>query len=328
MRNPLVKLALLCASLLAGAAAMPATAAGSPNDYPSRPIKMVVPYSAGGNTDAIARLLAQRLSESMGQQVIVDNKPGGNTLIGTEAVARSAGDGYTILLTTLTFAVLPSLYKQLPYDTLKDFSPVTLAVTLPNVLVINKKVPAQTLPELIDYAKQHPGVLNYASTGSGTSPHLSMELLKHMSGIDVVHVPYKGGGPAMTDLLGNQIQAQFIGLPVAIPMIESGKLTAVAVTSEKRSEIAPEIPAIAEFLPGYTMNPWFGILGPKDMPAPVTKRLQEEVARVLQEPEVRKQLQQLGAEPVGSTPDSFAEHIKNEMKLYKGVIDAAGIKLE
>ncbi|MFA5490636.1 MAG: tripartite tricarboxylate transporter substrate binding protein [Candidimonas sp.] len=328
MRNSFIKRALLCASLLSGLTMMPASAANAANDYPSRPITMIVPYSAGGNTDVIARLLAQRLGESMGQQVIVDNRPGGNTLIGTEAVARSAGDGYTILLTTLTFAVLPSLYKQLPFDTLKDFSPISLAVTLPNVLVINKEVPAQTLPELIDYAKKHPGKLNYSSTGSGTSPHLSMELLKHMSGIDAVHVPYKGGAQAMTDLLGNQIQAQFIGLPVALPVIEAGKLTAVGVTSEKRSEIAPEIPAIAEFLPGYAMNPWFGILGPKGMPAAVVQRLQEEIARVLREPEVKKRLQQLGAEPVGSTPESFAEHIKNEITLYQGIIDAAGIKLE
>jgi tripartite-type tricarboxylate transporter receptor subunit TctC len=218
----------------------------SAETYPSKPIRMVVPYSPGGNTDVFARLIAQRLTLAWGQQVIVDNRAGGNTLIGTELVARSAPDGYTIMLTTLTFTVSPSLYKQLPYDTLKDFTPITLAVMLPNVLVVHPSVPAKSLKELIQYAKANPGKLNYASTGSGSSPHLSMELLKTMADINLVNIPYKGGGPAMADLMGGQISSQFIGLSVAIPHIKSGKLRALAVTSAKRSSVAPDIPAVAD----------------------------------------------------------------------------------
>ncbi|HEY9278894.1 MAG TPA: tripartite tricarboxylate transporter substrate binding protein [Eoetvoesiella sp.] len=306
----------------------PAQAAPPPDAYPSRPIRMIVPYSAGGNTDALARLIAQRLSETIGQPVIVDNRPGGNTLIGTEAVARAPADGYTLLLTTLTFAVVPSLYKKIPYDGVKDFTPITLAVTLPNVLVINPKLPVSTIPEFIAYAKSHPGKLNYASTGSGTSPHLSMELLKMMSGINVVHVPYKGGGPAMIDLLGGQIQAQFIGLPVAIPQIESGKLRALGVTSSARSTIAPNIPTIGEFLPGYEMNPWFGILGPADLPKETTDFIQQKVASVLHDPEMKKHLLGLGAEPVGSTPTEFAAYIKSQIADYKKIVKEAGIELQ
>jgi len=239
---------------------------GAAEPYPTKPIRMIVPYSPGGNTDVFARLIAQRLTQAWGQQVVVDNRAGGSTLIGTELVARAIPDGYTIMLTTLTFTVSPSLYKKLPYDTLKDFTPITLAVMLPNVLVVHPAVPAKSLKELIQHAKANPGKLNYASTGNGSSPHLSMELLKTMAGIDLVNIPYKGGGPAMADLMGGQIAAQFIGLSAAIPHIKSGRLRALAVTSAKRSSVAPDIPAVAETVPGYELDTWFGVFGPGGMP--------------------------------------------------------------
>jgi len=300
----------------------------SAETYPSKPIRMVVPYSPGGNTDVFARLIAQRLTLAWGQQVIVDNRAGGNTLIGTELVARSAPDGYTIMLTTLTFTVSPSLYKQLPYDTLKDFTPITLAVMLPNVLVVHPSVPAKSLKELIQYAKANPGKLNYASTGSGSSPHLSMELLKTMADINLVNIPYKGGGPAMADLMGGQISSQFIGLSVAIPHIKSGKLRALAVTSAKRSSVAPDIPAVAETLPGYELDTWFGVLGPGGMPVPLAQRLQEGIARILHSTDFKEHLVSLGAEPVGSTPRQFAAHIKVEIAKYAQIVKTAGIKVE
>jgi tripartite-type tricarboxylate transporter receptor subunit TctC len=323
---PLLRRALLpccaCAALLA---ALPAAAA---DPYPTRPIRMIVPYAAGGNTDVLARLLAQRLSVPLGQQVLVDNRPGGNTLIGTEAVAKAPGDGYTIMLTTLTFSVIPSLYPKLPFDTLKDFTPISLAVTLPNVLVVNPAVPADTLKAFIAYARTNPDKLNYASTGSGTSPQLSMELLKQMAGVNVTEIFYKGGAPAMTDLLGGQVQAQFIGLPVAIPMIETGRLRALGVTSKTRSTAAPTLPAIAETLPGYEVNAWFGILGPARLPEEITTKLQAEIARILRSPDIKDQLNKLGAEPVGSTHTEFAAQLQGEIAQYAKLVKEARIKLQ
>ena len=303
-------------------------AAHAAEPYPAPPIRIVVPYSPGGNTDVFARLIAQHLTQAWGQQVVVDNRAGGNTLIGTELVARSIPDGYTIMLTTLTFSVAPSLYKKLPYDTLKDFTPITLAVVLPNVLVVHPSVPAKSLKELIQHAKANPGKLNYASTGSGTSPHLSMELLKTMAGINLVHIPYKGGGPAMADLIGGQISAQFIGLSVAIPHIKSGRLRALAVTSAKPSSVAPDIPTVGETVPGYVLDAWFGVLGPGGMPAPLVQRLQEQIAKILHSPDLKEHLVSLGAAPVGSTAPQFAAHIKSEIAKYAQIVKAADIRAE
>ncbi len=296
--------------------------------YPTKPIRMVVPYPPAGNTDVFARLIAQRLTQLWGQQVVVDNRPGGNTLIGTEMVARAIPDGYTIMVTTLTFTVSPSLYKKLPYDTAKDFTPITLAVSLPNVLVVNPSVPAKTLKELIQYAKANPGKLNYASTGAGTSPHLSMELLKTMAEIDLINIPYKGGAPAMADLMGGQISAQFIGLSIALPHIKSGKLRALAVTSAKRASVAPEIQTVAETVPGYELDTWFGVFGPGAMPASLAQRLQREIAKILHSPDLKEHLANLGAEPVGNTPEQFAAHVKSELNKYARIVKTANIRVE
>jgi tripartite-type tricarboxylate transporter receptor subunit TctC len=315
-------------ALVALVCAMSAFAARAAESYPNRPLRMIVPYAPGGNTDVLARLIAQRLGSAVGQQVVVDNRPGGNTLIGTELLARAPADGYTMMLTTLTFTVVPTLYRKLPYDAVKDFAPLTLAVTLPNVLVIHPGVPAKSLKELIAHAKANPGKMSYASTGSGTSPHLSMELLKTMAGIDLVHVPYKGGGPAMTDLIGGQIAAQFIGLPVAIPHMSSGKLRALGVTSNKRASVAPNVPTIAETLAGYELDPWFGMFLPAGVPKDIADRLQSQVFRILRAPDMKDHLNGMGAEPVGSTPAEFARHIRAEIEKYRVIVKAAGIKVE
>lgn len=314
-------------TLLAGAMVV-AMGVHAAEKYPSRPIRMVVPYAPGGNTDVLARMIAQRLSQAMGQQVVVDNRPGGNTLIGTGLVANAAADGYTIMLTTLTFAVVPSLYKKLPFDARRDFTPITLAVTLPNVLVIHPSVSAKSVKELIAHAKANPGKLNYASTGSGTSPHLSMELLKTMAGVDLVHIPYKGGGPALIDLVAGQVSAQFIGLPVALPHIKSGRLRALGVTSAKRAAAAADIPTIAETLKGYELNPWFGVLGPGGMPKPLVQQLQREIARVLQAPDMKEHLASIGAEAVGNTPEQFSAYITSEIAKYMKLVKTAGIRIE
>ena len=304
------------------------TLAWAGDTYPVRPIHMIVPYVAGGNTDVLARIVAQRLSTSLGQQVIVDNKPGGNTVTGTELVAKAPPDGYTIMLTTLTFVVVPSLYAPSPYDVATGFTPITLAVTLPNVLAVNPDVPARSMSEFIAYAKANPGKMSYASTGSGTSPHLSMELLKSMAGIELTHVPYKGGAQALTDLMGGRVQAQFIGLPVALPQIASAKLRAIGATGRERSSAAPTIPLIADTVSGYELDPWFGVVGPANMPKPIVDRLQQEIARILRSAEIRDQLHGLGAEPVGSTSEEFAVHLKAELARYAKLVRDARIKLE
>jgi tripartite-type tricarboxylate transporter receptor subunit TctC len=228
----------------------------------------------------------------------------------------------------LTVAVVPSLYKKLPFDTQRDFTPITLAVTLPNVLVINPSVPAKSVKDFVAYAKANPGKLNYASTGSGTSPHLSMELLKTMAGVDLVHIPYKGGSPALTALIGGQVSAQFIGMPVALQHIKSGKLRALGVTSAKRASAAPDIPAIAETLKGYEIDPWFGVFGPGSMPKVLVARLQGEIARSLQSADMKAYLEKLGAEPVGSSPAQFAAFLRGEIAKYGKIVKAAGIRIE
>ena len=313
---------------LAGLAFCVATAHAAEQAYPNRPIRMIVPYAPGGNTDVLARLVAQGLTQSLGQQVIVDNRPGGNTLIGTELVARAPADGHTMMLTTLTFTVVPTLYRKLPYDTLRDFTPHHSGRHVAQRARHPSYGAAKTLKEFIAHAKANPGKLSYASTGSGNSPHLCMELLKTMAGIDLVHVPYKGGGPAMIDLIGGQIAAQFIGLPVAIPHITSGKLRALGVTGKKRASAAPNVPTIAETLPGYELDPWFGVLGPAGMPKADHRpplfgnhahpsRARDE--RPSEQPRRRAR---------GHTPAEFAAHIRMEIPRYAKIVKAAGIKVE
>jgi len=312
------------------ALALGAAAGAGAQTYPSQPIKMIVPFTAGGTTDILARTIGQKLAEAWRQPVIVENKPGAGGNIGADAVAKAKPDGYTILMGTIgTQSINASLYAKMPYDAAKDFAPVTLVAMVPNVLVVNPGVPAKSVAELIALAKAKPGQLNFASSSTGGSPHLSGEMFKQMTGADIVHVPYKGSAPAITDLLGGQVSLMFDNLPSALPQVKAGKLRALGVTSARRSQAAPEIPTIAESgVPGYEVDSWFGILAPAGTPKEVVGKLNAEIARILQMPDVRQRLQEQGAEPVGGTPEQFADHIRKETVKWARVVKASGAKAD
>jgi tripartite-type tricarboxylate transporter receptor subunit TctC len=301
----------------------------SAQTYPSKPIKIVVPYPPGGFNDTLGRTLAAKFSDAWGQPAVVENKPGANTVIGTDYVAKSAPDGYTLLIVAFPFAVTPSLLKNMPYDTVKDFAPVAWAAVSPNALVVNPSLPVKTVGELIALAKAQPGKLSYASTGNGSSNHISMELFKSLAGVDIVHIPYKGSGPAVTDLLGGQVQLMFDNAPNVMPHIKAGKLRALGMSGAKRSSFAPDIPTVAESgVPGYEVAVWFGLVAPAGTPREVVQKLNAEVLRILAMPDVRERFQSQGVEPVGSTPEQFGEHIKLQMAKWAKVVQDAGVKAE
>ena len=312
------------------ALALGAAAGAGAQTYPSQPIRMIVPFTAGGTTDILARTIGQKLAEAWRQPVIVENKPGAGGNIGADAVAKAKPDGYTILMGTIgTQSINASLYAKMPYDAAKDFAPVTLVAMVPNVLVVNPGVPAKSVADLIALAKAKPGQLNFASSSTGGSPHLSGEMFKQMTGADIVHVPYKGSAPAITDLLGGQVSLMFDNLPSALPQVKAGKLRALGVTSARRSQAAPEIPTIAESgVPGYEVDSWFGILAPAGTPKEVVGKLNAEIARILKMPDVRQRLQEQGAEPVGGTPEQFADHIRKETVKWARVVKASGAKAD
>lgn len=297
--------------------------------WPAKPIKVIVPYPPGGGNDIVVRTLANRLTESLGQPVLVENKPGGGTLIGAEAAAKSPPDGYTIFLGTIaTLSINPSLFKQLPYNPAKDFTPVSQIVNYPLVLIANPSVPTTSVKELLALAKAKPGQMSYASFGNGSSPHLGTELLKTMTGVDIVHVPYKGGAPALADLLGGQVAMMFVDLPPALSHIRSGKVRAIAVSPLQRTALMPEVPTVAETVPGFGFSSWAGLLVPAGTPAEIVNRLHAEIARILNLPEVKQQLTGLGAEPVGSTPQQFAELIRSETAKWSRVVKDSGAKVD
>ena len=317
--------AVLCGGLLAlSAFAEPVCAQG----YPTRPIKLLVPFTPGGGTDLLARVVAQKMSESLGQPIVVDNRPGANTLIATEAVARAAPDGYTLIMQTNNLAANPTLYRgKLAFDTVKDLAPVSLVAGNPHVLVVNPSVPAKDLKEFIALAKAKPGTVTFASAGSGTVNHLAGEQLKILAGIDMLHIPYKGSGSVMPDLLGGQVNALFAAMPTVTGFIKSGKLRAIAVTTPQRFRGLPDVPTIAESgYPGYDFSSWFGILAPAGTPKPVIDRLQAEVAKALQDPGVQERL----ADYVifGSTSDEFGAFIKAEIDKTGKVIKASGATID
>ncbi len=306
-----------------------ATAAQPAANYPNKPIRIVVPQSAGGSTDLTARLIAQKLADALGQPVVVDNRPGAGSIIGTDLVAKAAPDGYTLLVVASSITINPSLHKKLPFDPIRDLAPVSQLSAFPNMLVVHPAVPVKTVQELIALAKAKPGQINYGSSGAGTGTHLSAELFKSMTGVDMVHVPYKGGGPAVTALLGGQVQLNFATIPSVLPHVRAGKLRAVAVTTLKRSPAAPDVPTIAESgVPGYDHGPWNGMLAPAKTPKAVIARLNAEVARIIHLPEAKAVLVHEGAEPVGNTPEEFAAIIRTETAKWAKVIKAAGIKAD
>jgi len=301
-----------------------------PAAYPTRPVRLVVPFPAGGTTDILARAVGQKLTEAWGQPVVIDNRPGAAGNIGSELVAKSAPDGYTLLMGTVgTHAINASLYARMPYDHVKDFVPVILVAGVPNVLVVNPAVPVNSVQDLIAYAKANPGKLNFASSGSGTSIHLAGELFKTMAGVQMTHIPYKGSSPALQDLAGGQVQLMFDNLPSALALIKGGKLRAVAVTSTTRAAAIPDVPTVAESgLPGFEASSWFGILAPAGTPAPIVAKINGDVAKWLASPEAKEKLLSQGANAVGGTPEDFAKHIHAETAKWAKVVKESGAKVD
>jgi len=294
--------------------------------YPDRPIRLVVPFAAGGNTDIFARVIGAKITEKLGQQVVVDNRAGAGATIGTAVVARAAPDGYTLLMVSGSHVVNPHIYKSLPYDTLKDFTPITLVVDVPSLLVANPSVPAKTVSELISLAKATPGKLNYASSGTGTFAHLAFELFNSLAGVKIQHIAYKGNGPATTDLLGGQVQFMMGAQPAAMPHIQANKLIPIGVTSAKRSPQLPNVPTISESLPGYEFNQGFGMLAPAGTPRSVVESLNKVIVEILNSEEVRKIFSGQGAVPIGNTTSEYARFINSEIEKMAKVVKDAGLK--
>jgi tripartite-type tricarboxylate transporter receptor subunit TctC len=317
------RLALLSLAILA-ALAVPTHAQ---SDYPNRPVKIIVPAAAGGGTDTTARMIADHLSRTMGQNFYIENRGGGGALIGTEAAARAPADGYTLLMTPSTLTTMHIVRKAMPIDTLRDFAPITQFIILPQVLVVHPEVPANTLAEFIALAKKEPGKLNYGSAGPGTAPHMAMELFKSMAKLDINHIPYRGVAPSLQDVLAGRVSGMIINTLIAKPHIEAGKLRALGVTSLRRARPLPNVPTIAESgLPNYRALQWFGMVAPAGTPQPIIDRLQQEIAGVLRTPAMQQRLEIEGADPVGNTSAEFGKVIKDEITMWNEVAAAAGIK--
>jgi tripartite-type tricarboxylate transporter receptor subunit TctC len=296
-------------------------------DYPTRPVRWIVPYPAGGSTDILARIIGQYLSERLGQQIVIENRPGGGNNIGTEAAVHAAPDGYTLLLVNPAHGINATLYPKLPYNFVRDVAPVAGLIRVPNVMEVNPSVPAKTVAEFIDYAKANPGKINLASSGTGTSVHLSGELFKSMTGVQLTHVPYRGSAPALTDLIGGTVHVMFDNMPSSISHIQGGKLRALAVTTAQRSQALPDVPTVAETVPGYEASAWFGMSVPKGTPAEIIEKLNREVNASLQDPKVKAKLAELGGVEMPGTPDDFGKVIVAETDKWAKVIKTANVPL-
>lgn len=320
MHKNLILLPLLLMAVIAPVVAQP---------YPARPVRMVVPFPPGGPTDIVARLMAPKMAEALGQQVVVDNRGGAGGAIGTEQVAKSAPDGYTLIMGTIGgLAVARSLNPKLGYDTLRDFAPITQSVTVTSILVTHPSVPAKNVRELLALARARPGQLNYGSSGNGTITHLAGELLKYMSKVNITHVPYKGGSPALTALVSGEVDLTYENSLIITPHIRSGRVKALAVTGAKRSALLPELPTIAETLPGYSASGWYGLLAPAATPKAVLARLHGEAVKALRAPDVIEKLSSQGAEPVASTPEEFTAFIRSETDKWAKLVKAANMRAD
>ena len=299
-------------------------------DFPDRTVRIVVPYPPGGFNDTLARVVGERLSKIWSQPVLVDNRPGGNTTLGNNLVAKAPADGYTVLITPLPFSALPGLYgAQLPYDALKDFSPLVLAANTQNVLTVRNDLPVNNVRELLDYARKNPGKLNYGSTGSGSSNHLSMELLMRMTDTKMTHIPYKGSAPATLAMLSGEIDVLFDNMPNVLQQLKAGKMKAIAVTGTQRAALFPSIPTVAESgVPGFEVNVWFGMQLPAGTPKPLVERMNRDIVRILKETEVVKKFRDQGVEVIASTPAAFSQLLQSEVVKWTQVIRDANIKVE
>ena len=314
----------LLAVLFCALAALPVAAQDA---YPGRAVKILVPYAPGGATDIIARIVAAELTKSLGQIFVVENKTGANGNVGADFVAKSAPDGYTLLMGLSTLAINPSMYAKLPYDALRDFAPISQAVSAPNILTVHPSVPAKTVKEFIVLAKAKPGSITFGSAGMGTSPHLSGELLKTLAKIDIVHVPFKGSGQSIISQLAGEIAANFPSVPTALPYIKADRLRGLGVTTRKRTQALPDVPSIAEAgVPGYEATQWFGVLAPAGTPRAIVERLHQEIIRAVRSAEIKERIVGEGMEVVASTPEEFAAYIKSETEKWTKVIKSAGIK--
>lgn len=306
-----------------------AAAQAAPEPYPARPIRLILPFPPGGPTDILGRIIAERMTTDLGQPVVIENRGGAGGNVGAEAAAKSAPDGYTIVLVAPSLAISPSLYAKLNYDPVRDFAPVSLVGVVPNVMVVNPSVPAKTLGEFIALAKAKPGGMNFGSGGSGTSNHLAGELFNLDAGVKLVHVPYKGVNLAMNDVITGQVQLVVIGVPAALPFIQSGRLRALAVIVPQRLAVLPEVPTAAEAgLPNYEVTTWYGVLAPAGTPKPIVAKLNAEVARVMQAPDLQERFAAIGIQVRTSTPDEFAAFIRQEMAKWAAVVREAGLKAD
>jgi len=314
---------------IAFAAAALASTGAPAQSYPQKTVRVVVPYAPGGNTDFTARVIAAKLTDVFGQQIVVENRPGGGTNIGSELVAKAPADGYTLLMGGASNAINMSFYPKMPYDTLRDFAPVILCVKGANVLSVHPSLPAKNLRELIALAKTRPGQLNYASSGLGSSNMMAGELLKLMAGVNIVHVPYKGNSPALTDTIGGQVEMIFSGVPALLPHIKSGRLRAIAIGSLKRFPALPDVPTIdASGLKGYEATTWFGLMAPAKTPKDIVARLNTEIARIEATREVHDRFMNEGIEPIGGTPEQFGAFIRDEIEKYAKVVKATNLRAQ
>ena len=316
-----------CVAICATGSAKAAMGAAGSN-YPSKPIRIVVPFTPGGSNDLVGRLLSQKFHETWGQPVIIDNRPGGGSTIGIDLVVRAAPDGYTLLTTSGGIAINVSLYK-LPFNPITDLSPVILLAQMPYLMAVHPAVPAKSAKELIALAKAQPGKLIFSSSGAGTSAHLAMEMFRHMSQIDLLHVPYKGGNPAVTAVIGGEVQGTFNVITGVLPYARSGKLRALAVSSAKRADVAPDIPTIAESgVPGYEVIAWYNVFAPARTPRPVIDKLNTEINRMLKAADVRERFQALGVAPLGSTPEALGKYLEFEVNRWAKLIKETGVKIK
>ena len=315
--------------LAAGAAVLPAVSTiAKAQTWPSRPIRLIIGYTPGGSADLTARLMGQWLSERLGQPFVIENRPGGGTNIATEAVVRAAPDGYTLLLAAPANAINATLYDKLNFNFLRDVEPVAGIIRFPNVVVVNPSVPVKTIPELIAYAKANPGKLNMASSGNGSTIHMSGELFKMLTGIDMVHVPYRGGAPALTDLISGQVQVMFDNIPTCAEHVKSGKLRGLAVTSTTRSEVLPDLPPVADFLPGYEASAWYGFGAPKGTPPEIIERLNKETNAVLADATAKKRFAELGAFLLPGSAADFGKLLADETEKWGKVVKFSGARVD